>query len=209
MPRYTPPIEPDVFAVPPVASAEGASTRNRMRAIWDGRPPILPARVEPAALRDLYRQWLVARHGHVVPLAEAMTGATVEGCRDHLAMAEIEAPFQVRYRSVGAALVRLYGKDPTGTTVEENFTPRLRREVLAAYRACVEEAQPLYKRRRLFGLTRRFGYHRLMLPLTAAGERIDRVLVAISPVGERLRTAADWQSSAAEPEPKRDHRGDA
>lgn len=169
---------------------------NATRRIWDGRPPIVPDRIKPGPFRRLYRDWLGLRHGHAAPFLADMTDAVLAPCRAHLALTEIERPFAVRYLWVGEALVRLYGLDPTGTTVAENFTPRIRREVLAAYRHCIEAGQPLYKRRKLFGLINRYGYDRMMLPLTATGQRIDRVLIAIRPSDPALVDAGQWRADA-------------
>lgn len=187
-------------AYPPVIPVEARVSRpNATRRIWDGRPPIVPGRIVPEDFRALYRDWLSIRNGHAAPFLSALSDAMVAPCRAALAMVEVEAPFRARYLWVGADLVRLYGADPSGCHVDGHYSPRIRREVLAAYERCAMEAEPLYKRRKLFGIIARYGYDRLMLPLTANGQRVDRVLVAIRPTDPRLTDAAQWRADAPAP----------
>ncbi len=115
-------------------------------------------------------------------------------CLGFVALADIEEPFRVRYRLVGTKLDALYGADLTGRYIDQLYTPLFRKRVLAVYQKVVDSGEPLYDAP-YFGFFRfKLGYHRLLLPLSTTGERVDVVMAGIYPTDTEIETAADWRS---------------
>ena len=180
---------------PPVAGPEDVEPpgRNRLPLLWDGRPPFPPKRIGHVGLRALYADWLALRRGRAAPGATELEEAARRRAPGFWAWIAVERPDEPRYLHVEPGLIRLYGADPTGRRVAELFSPRIRREALAAYAHAARETSPLYKRRTLFGFVGRYGYHRLILPATHSGDRADRALLALYPTDRTLVRAAQWR----------------
>ncbi|SMF16421.1 PAS domain-containing protein [Tistlia consotensis] len=165
--------------------------RSPAKAQDETRPIQVP---ELARLRDDWETW---RGSAALPQRSALNPLALTYCLPNLALVDIERePFRPRYRLVGTRLVDLWGRELRGRYVDEVYRFPVRSEVLAAYRKVVTTGEPLYNER-LFNLGfRRLGYQRLMLPLTAGGDSVDQVVLAIYPSDRRIRVRADWKDLA-------------
>lgn len=145
-------------------------------------------------LAALYRYWRAKAERRRPPLRRAIDPLDLSFCLGHLALAEIAQPFRVRYRLFGTHLSTLYGADLTGRYVDELFTPALRARTLDLYRALTDTGEPQYEAPS-FGVFRyRLAYHRLLLPLTSEGRRIDLALVGVYPSDPEIENAYQWRS---------------
>jgi hypothetical protein len=153
----------------------------------------LPA-AAPEPFHRLLDHWLALKGARRVPLRAQFDPAEVGYALGNLALVEIEAaPLRVRYRVVGSKLIDLYGGPMTGRYVDELYSPEISDEVHDAYRQLAESAEPLYTRRGFHFFVIAFGYDRLPLPFSRDGGRVDAALLALYPVDDRVKTAADWQ----------------
>lgn len=145
-------------------------------------------------LRGLAEHWrAVSRDlGGAVPPPDAIDIHQFESMFAHFALVDVTDVEHPRYAVVGANLIALLGRDPTGRRLEAIYRPRIVEEIRTCFRRAVSERQPLFYRRefQLFG--RSLGYDRLVLPL-AGPDGIDRLLVAIYPLDKALTRASQWQ----------------
>jgi hypothetical protein len=152
------------------------------------------AAIEPEPLATLYHYWLSVKGGRRIPRRIDLDPTEFAFCLGHVALADIETPFRVRYRLVGTNLVQLYGSELQGCYVDQLYSPAVRREALNAYRTVVETASPRFKTISFNLILRRYGYHRLMLPLAFRSEgEVDMVMVGVYPLHRTLKSAEQWR----------------
>jgi len=100
----------------------------------------------------------------------------------HLVLSEILDPdFDVKYRLVGTAVVKLDGVDRTGMTFSEYPPRRDRRETVADYRLAIDGRAVSFRRIPLFDRERgyRLTLERAHFPLAANGRDVDMILTAL------------------------------
>jgi hypothetical protein len=170
--------------------------------------------VEHPALRRLRDAWQLARRTTAVamrlgepppvPRVDLFDTRPLLGVLRWTALVDVEEGLEeARYALVGPALVRLFGRDPTGARLVETYRGPVLREVLAAYVEVTARAEPLYSTREFQALGRSFGYRRLMLPLArgddaVAGGRVTHVVLGIVPANPRLVDATQWRDPRIE-----------
>ncbi len=89
-------------------------------------------------------------------------------------------PPQFRFRLYGSHLVERLGTDLTGKTPGDHPDPVLVEFMDRTYRQVVAERRPTMSRRRAIGRTNRaFHYEILRLPLSADGEHVNMLLIAL------------------------------
>jgi hypothetical protein len=170
--------------------------------------------VEDPSLRRLRDVWQAARRATAaalrlpgppaVPRVDLFDTRPLMGVLRWTALVAVEDGLEgARYALVGPALVRLFGRDPTGGRLVETYRGPVLREVLAAYVEVTTRAEPLYSTREFQVLGRSFGYRRLMLPLArgdaaAAQARVTHVVVGIVPADPRLVDATQWRDPRIE-----------
>ena len=144
-------------------------------------------------LRRVYRAWAALPRPAGIPAKADLDPTAIRGPLSHVALAEIETPFRVRYRLVGTGLVRLWGREVTNRYVDEVYPGSLARELMVDYRRVVETRQPLYTERIFNLLVKKLGYYRLMLPMTWKGSGADIVMLGIFPLDADFVAAEQWR----------------
>ncbi|MBI1776247.1 MAG: PAS domain-containing protein [Proteobacteria bacterium] len=162
------PVEPAGQA----AEAIGHPELIRLHAYWAAkcRPSCLPSPrdLNPAELADF--------------LGNALLADIVES-----------EPLRIRYRLVGTRLVELWGRDPSGKDLEELYYRPFRQALYGVYRNVIERRRWRYDEVNFRFLWTVIAYHRLLLPLSTDGVRVDSVLTAIYPNDPGLKRASQWR----------------
>lgn len=154
--------------------------------------------VKPDGLRDLLRHWQDRRQGGL-PALEDLPLADMAPLLPYCAVVDLRhGAGHAAYRWVGPALVKLYGRDPTGSPLRDCFDGVVLEEVLGAYQRVVRRREPLFSIRGFRILGHGFGYHRLILPLARKGDRgrdraVFQALLGLYPGDARLTEAHQWR----------------
>jgi hypothetical protein len=145
-----------------------------------------PAAIAQPRLRELYAYWHARCRGHTPPPRDALDPVDIPHLLANLMLIDVQhAPFDLRYRLVGTALVEHIGRDTTGMRVEDGYLGDDWPRILSDYEAAVFEARPVFTRNDIVGHDdRRYIYERLLLPLSSDGESVDMLIGAA--VFERL-----------------------
>ncbi len=86
-------------------------------------------------------------------------------------------PLQFRYRLVSPELSALLGYEVSGKTTAAIPEPATRAHVEALYERVVRNRAPIYERGELTLDGRRWTHRTLVLPLSAEGTRVDKLLI--------------------------------
>lgn len=139
-----------------------------------------PADLQPDYMRALYDYWNAARGAADMPPASAIDPMLLpRGCLPYLSVLEVEqAPFRLRSRLCGTALVAQFGVDFTGSHLDE--TPGMD-EQIARMEWCVRTRRPYVVEDKLTFSPRDYKrYHVLILPFGDAGQGVQRVVGAFA-----------------------------
>jgi hypothetical protein len=123
----------------------------------------------------------------------------------HLGLIDVLPEGCFRYRLIGTAMVAFYGRDYTGLLVEQGKARDYAAALNGLYALCARERAPVHAASRLLyrmGETRLM--HRLLLPLSADGERVDMLLFSTMPAhalreAESLRAPHGDEAVAIDP----------
>jgi hypothetical protein len=146
--------------------------------------------IDNPQMKDLYRAWTEIARSRL-PCAADFPPGCIEPMLPNLALAEMSNAGPV-YRFFGPALVRLLGRDPTGSRVETVYPGAIARDVLDAMARVRKDGSPLLHARQFRILSRELGYNRLLLPLFETGDAVTHIIVCIQPSSPHVRAAADW-----------------
>ncbi len=172
------------------AAADWLSTRVWS---WTAHALTLEA-IAPAQLQILRDVWERSRDEGGTPRLSRFDPALLGPVLRHVALVDVsEGVRMARYRLVGAALTRLYGRDLNGRFIVQCYTGDVLMEVLEAYRKVVESGQPLYSTREFQILGRSFGYRRLLVPLCREGDAVSHVVLGLYPSKRDLTEASQWR----------------
>jgi hypothetical protein len=131
----------------------------------------------PPPLDQLYNYWASKLGGRRMTARADIDPAEIKQLLPILLLTDVigEEP-RFRYRLVGTDVVKRFGRELTGHYVEDMLKGDYGRSVIGIYKAVVEQRRPFYSRTRVVvsngGM---FGSDRLMLPLSADGERVNMV----------------------------------
>jgi len=130
-------------------------------------------------LATLLAYWHQKRGKRVMPARADIEPAELKALLPNIFMVDVEyAPFRLRYRLVGSALVDVLGQDIKGKYLDE--MPLLFRTFAAgAYEEVVRVRVPCYKEVSGIAAYFRVAYKRLLLPLSTDGQTINIILGAI------------------------------
>ncbi len=152
--------------------------------------------VTPPPLATLFTRWERAADGGHVPALGQILDRSLSPILPNLALIDVGGRvMQARYRIVGEALVRLLGRDPAGRLVEEVYSPQIAADVYDSIGRALAQRRPTFYTREFTILKRRFGYHRLMLPVTLHGSQDRHVVLGIYPSSTDFTRAEQWQSA--------------
>lgn len=143
-------------------------------------------------VRRLIEMWQVLRQGRPVPLRSTIDPAHLKDLLPNLLIADIERdPFRVRYRLVGTAVVSSNGFDFTGRYVDELLFNDQDERWEEAYCSVAENARPIVGRTALrTSVSTLVGYEYAIFPLSKHdGETVDQTLAIedYSGVDARMR----------------------
>jgi hypothetical protein len=152
-----------------------------MFAPTDARPTAImndPTIAHPK-LAHLLAYWQRQRGERAMPARADIEPADLKALLANIFMVDVEdAPFRLRYRLVGSALVDVLGHDIKGKYLDE--MPLLFRTFAAgAYEEVLKVRGPCYKEVNGIAAYFRIAYKRLLLPLSSDGQNINIILGAI------------------------------
>jgi hypothetical protein len=151
--------------------------------------------VKPPPLATLFARWERAADGGHVPALRQILDRSLGPILPNLALIDVSGPvMQARYRIVGEALVRLLGRNPAGRLVEDVYSSQIAAEVYESIGRVLTQRRPTFYTREFTIVTRRFGYYRLMLPVTLHGSLDRHVVLGIYPTSADFTQAEQWQS---------------
>lgn len=140
-----------------------------------------PQAIDHPALRALFDYWSGRCGGACLPARRDIDPLDIPELLPHLMLIDVDsaqapAP-DLRFRLVGTALVRHFGRDTTGLPVEEAYMGRDWEKILSDYRYVISRRRPCLRHNLGIGRDRKtFDYQRLLLPLAADGESVDMIL---------------------------------
>lgn len=102
------------------------------------------------------------------------------------------------YRSSGAALTRLWGRDLEGLRLADCYRGGVWQDVRRAYTEVIQAAAPRFAVREFRLFNRAYGYRRLLLPLRDNQGRIAYVMTGLCPSDPALLDAHQWRPAAEE-----------
>ena len=141
---------------------------------------------DPAAIRDprllgLFRYWQGKCQGRTMPERRDIDPIEMRQWLGNLLLVEFPPdPMQYRIRLDGVNLVQFYNASREGKGVEAMTSEEERRIVLPQYMTVLERKQPAYYESRFVtseGIVT--SQHKLLLPLSEDGERVNMVLGGI------------------------------
>jgi len=147
----------------------------------DARPTAImsdPTIAHPK-LASLLAYWQQRRGSRTMPARADIEPADLKTLLPNIFMVDVEyAPFRLRYRLIGSALVDVLGHDIKGKYLDE--MPLLFRTFAAgAYEEVLKVQGPCYKEVKGIAAYFRVAYKRLLLPLSTDGQTINIILGAI------------------------------
>ena len=130
-------------------------------------------------LASLLAYWQHKRGQRAMPARADIEPADLKALLPNIFMVDVEyAPFRLRYRLVGSALVDILGHDIKGKYLDE--MPLLFRTFAAgAYEEVLKVQGPCYKEVSGIAAYFRVAYKRLLLPLSTDGQTINIILGSI------------------------------
>jgi len=136
--------------------------------------------IEHAALRRLYRYWLEKRRGRSMPAPGDIDPLELKFVLGNLILVDVEQPSgKFRVRLYGSNLAQRMGYDITGKYMDEHPLPAFAESVTRRFARVAQSAQPLAERAEFFVEGRAHRFDGLILPLSADGESVDRLLVGV------------------------------
>jgi len=144
-------------------------------------------------MRALYDFWCEARGSARIPPASAIDPMRLpRNCLPHLSVLEVEqAPFRLRSRLSGTALVEQFGHDPTGRYLDE--LPAIAAQ-LARMEWCVREQRPYLAEAVLSFAPKNFKrYQILVLPFGDPETGVTRLVGGFS-FPDDTKTPRSWAS---------------
>lgn len=163
--------------------------------LWSSSSLALPlVAIKPGPLTQLLACWTRARADGRIPMLAKVLNPSLRPMMPNMALLQLSADgATARYVVVGAALVRLLGKDPTGRLVDEVYSRAISDEVNQALGSAAASGLPAFYQREFRILGRIFGYNRLMLPVARDDAGVSHVILALYPIKADLKDAAQWQ----------------
>jgi hypothetical protein len=122
-------------------------------------------------LRQVYAYW------QAKPARRDIDPAEITGVLPHLMLIDVEPGPRYRYRLFGTAVTEAFGMNPTGKCVDEVMTGDYKTFLLRLYDDLCAQKKPIYSTS-IYGtkLETKMWTQRLMLPLSADGAAVDKVL---------------------------------
>jgi hypothetical protein len=149
--------------------------------IGEGQRVITQAdQIDHPHLRGLYEYWDGCRQGRAMPARSDLDVIDMKPWIQMLHLIGVEQPGRrYRLRVFAAAVAQVLGRDFTGAFIDEIDYPALTDVALAGCDAVCEARQPVIQRVWLDGTPPDKAFERMGLPLSADGDIVDMILVAV------------------------------
>lgn len=131
-------------------------------------------------LRGLLAFWNARRGAAAMPPRAAIDPLALWEWLGHLMLIESASDGEFRYRVYGTGLAEYYGRDLTGKTTAA-LRPEVRALVCQEYAAVCESRWPLLVTHTRRIREQRLPVEKLILPFSADGTRVDRLLAGAYP----------------------------
>jgi hypothetical protein len=150
----------------------------------------VPIHLHSEKLEDLYRYWLSKKGRRTAPARAEIWPEEMRRFLPHLFLVDvIGEPPRFRFRLVGTKVVEACGEDHTGDFIDDARLEARAGERIAEYRIAAAERHPMV---RSWDLPTKDERHlhceRLILPLSADGDRVDMLLCGMA-VEDRSRAS--------------------
>lgn len=132
------------------------------------------------SVREIYAYWDGKRRGRRMPSRADIDPAEMVPFLPNLILVDVLSiePLSLTYRLVGTREVEARGRDPTNSSVADNFYCRSRDDALANYRDVIERRAPLFDAGSKTSPYSRLSEHgSIFLPLSSDGEVVNKIMV--------------------------------
>ena len=135
-------------------------------------PPVAP---KHEILRQVFAYWLKKKGKRMAPSRDDIDPSEIKALLPYVGLAEVQRdPLRFRYRLVGTEVIAGYGRELTGSYLDEVDLDAHQHQILDEYRRVVEKCEPIctsWEYTRDDG--RHICYERLALPLSSDGKTVD------------------------------------
>lgn len=131
-------------------------------------------------LRRLYHYWLAKRGNLAWPDRRSIDPADLTDILPYIGIVEVVGDggeLRFRYRLIGTATVRAYGRDPTGRFIDETLTGAYRELVIGLLREVVTTGRGIYAASAFRLENSGLSTERIFLPLSVGGGAIRQIIV--------------------------------
>ena len=132
------------------------------------------------SVREIYAYWDGKRRGRRMPSRADIDPAEMIPFLPNLILVDVVCtePLSLTYRLVGTREVEARGRDPTNSSVAENFYCRSREDALANYQDVIERRAPLFDFDSKNSPHSRLSEHgSIFLPLSSDGKAVNKIMV--------------------------------
>ena len=142
----------------------------------------IPFEDADARLKEVYAYWQKKRGARAMPARRDIDPLDIPTVLPHLMMIDVEPGPRYRYRLFGTEVTEAFGMNPTGKCVDEVMVGDYKKFLLGLYDDLCREKKPVYStsiygtHNRTLGRDTKMWTQRLMLPLSADGAAVDKVL---------------------------------
>ena len=173
-----------------------------MSLIWTNRVTNQPLdKIEDTLLLNVLDEWVRADRAVPDDPPSQMPVAALTAALPYMALVDLnEDSSEPTYRIFGDALERLLGIDAEGRSLRDVYHPKIFAEIKGTFTATKLLKRPIYTVNEFNILWKKFGYRRLVLPLTSKAGEIDRMIIVLRPLSPAIRAAADWRDHLLEAE---------
>jgi hypothetical protein len=143
-------------------------------------------------------EWFLLFNGEDTPILEKIlnTSPGLDDFRIDVVYYTDEDRFKYIY--AGAALEELYGEKLSNRYLDDLYNMWFRRRAVKDYKQVMKTKKPFYEKRNVSTLTRKIGYHKLVLPIETeiADEFFEttskQFLTYVIPTNQDIKTKDDW-----------------
>jgi hypothetical protein len=155
-----------------------------------------PDEAQSDRIRALHRYWLSKCRDGLLPTRRAIDPTEIRALLPYLILGEIDAaPFAIRFRLVGTAIVKMHKDDFTGRSYE-TVTSLAGSGLVHSYRRATERGAPVFGHSGLdAGDQTWIGFDYAVLPLSDDGRTVDKCLAIEVP--DALEQPVPLDDSAA------------
>ncbi len=145
---------------------------------------LVPARIQTAKLRELYKHWDQLRGERQAPPRSSLHPSDMPKLLPYICLVEVlSEPTRFKFRLVGTVVVDYYGEEMTGRLLQDLDLNDHSRQIRSDYREAIQSCTPVLE---AYHFTKNSGqwlnYERILLPLSEDGITVNMLLTGVCPL---------------------------